>query len=45
MPQNLAGNPLPNAPKNKIAINVLYDYKTDSGVKIDPSVSYVWRDK
>jgi iron complex outermembrane receptor protein len=45
VPQNLAGNPLPNAPKNKIAINVLYDYKTDSGVKIDPSVSYVWRDK
>ena len=34
VPQNLAGNPLPNAPRNKIAINVLYDYKTDNGVKI-----------
>ena len=45
VPQNLAGNPLPNAPKNKIAINVLYDYKTDRGVKVEPSISYVWRDK
>jgi iron complex outermembrane receptor protein len=45
VPQNLAGNPLPNAPRNKIAINVLYDYKTDNGVKLQPSVSYVWRDE
>ena len=44
IPQNLAGNPLPNAPRNKIAINVLYDYKTASGIKFEPSVSYVWRD-
>jgi iron complex outermembrane receptor protein len=44
IPQNLAGNPLPNAPRNKVAINVLYDYKTDNGVKLEPSVSWVWRD-
>jgi iron complex outermembrane receptor protein len=43
--QNLAGNPLPNAPRNKIAINALYDYKTGSGVKFEPSVSWVWRDQ
>jgi len=45
VPQNLAGNPLPNAPRNKIAINVLYDYKTSSGIKFEPSVSWVWRDQ
>jgi len=45
IPQNLAGNPLPNAPRNKVAINVLYDYKTDSGIKLQPSVSWVWRDQ
>jgi iron complex outermembrane receptor protein len=45
VPQNLKGNPLPNAPRNKIAINVLYDFKTDNGVSLTPSVSYVWRDK
>jgi iron complex outermembrane receptor protein len=45
VPQNLAGNPLPNAPRNKIAINVLYDWKMDNGVTVQPSVSYVWRDK
>ncbi|HWF76702.1 MAG TPA: TonB-dependent receptor [Caulobacteraceae bacterium] len=44
IPQNLAGNPLPNAPRNKVAINILYDYKTDSGIKIQPSLSWVWRD-
>jgi iron complex outermembrane receptor protein len=45
VPQNLAGNPLPNAPRNKVAINVLYDYKTPSGIKFEPSLSYVWRDQ
>jgi iron complex outermembrane receptor protein len=45
IPQNLAGNPLPNAPRNKIAVNVLYTYKTDDGAKWEPSVSYVWRDQ
>ncbi|MFI4934024.1 MAG: TonB-dependent receptor [Caulobacterales bacterium] len=44
IPQNLKGNRLPNAPKNKIAVNVLYTFKTDAG-DITPSVSYVWRDK
>jgi iron complex outermembrane receptor protein len=45
VPQNLAGNPLPNAPRNKIAINVLYDFKMDDGSKWVPSISYVWRDQ
>jgi iron complex outermembrane receptor protein len=45
IPQNLAGNPLPNAPKNKVAVNVLYDFKTADGAKWTPSVSYVWRDE
>jgi iron complex outermembrane receptor protein len=42
-PQNLRGNQLPNAPKNKIAINLFYTWATDFG-KFEPSVSYTWRD-
>jgi iron complex outermembrane receptor protein len=42
-PQNLNGNQLPNAPKNKIAINLFYTWATDLG-KFEPSVSYTWRD-
>jgi iron complex outermembrane receptor protein len=45
IPQNLAGNPLPNAPRNKIAINGLYDIKMSDGSKWQPSLSYVWRDE
>ncbi len=45
VPQSLVGNPLPNAPRNKVAINVLYDYKTGSGIKFEPSISWVWRDQ
>src|SRR5207253_2426570 len=44
IPQNLKGQRLPNAPKNKIAINVLYTFRFDAG-SLTPSVSYVWRDK
>jgi iron complex outermembrane receptor protein len=44
IPQNLKGYKLPNAPKNKIAVNVLYTFKTDVG-DFTPSVSYVWRDR
>jgi iron complex outermembrane recepter protein len=43
IPQNLAGNSLPNAPHNKVAINVLYTFKTETG-DLTPSVSYLWRD-
>jgi iron complex outermembrane receptor protein len=43
-PQNLKGNQLPNATKNKIAINLFYTWATDVG-KFEPSVSYTWRDK
>jgi outer membrane receptor protein involved in Fe transport len=42
--QNLKGNQLPNAAKNKIAFNVLYTFHTDFGT-ITPSLSVVWRDK
>ncbi len=43
-PQNLAGNTLPNAPKNKVAVNVLYTWNIDNFGSLTPSVSYVWRD-
>jgi len=42
-PQNLHGNALPNAPRNKLAINLFYTWQTDFG-KLEPSVSYIWRD-
>jgi len=42
--QNLAGNTLPNAPRNKVAVDVLYTFDFESG-SLSPSVSYVWRDK
>jgi iron complex outermembrane receptor protein len=42
-PQNLHGDSLPNAPRNKIAVNLFYTWQTDFG-KLEPSVSYVWRD-
>jgi iron complex outermembrane receptor protein len=41
--QNLKGNVLPNAARNKIAINVLYTWDVSAG-SITPSLSYVWRD-
>jgi iron complex outermembrane receptor protein len=43
-PQNLRGNQLPNATRNKIAVNLFYTWATDFG-KFEPSVSYTWRDK
>jgi len=45
IPQNLAGNPLPNAPRNKVAVDVLYDWKLSNDSKLEPSLSYVWRDQ
>jgi len=42
--QDLAGGFLPNAPKNKVALNVNYTMQLDSGSLIG-SVSYIWRDK
>ena len=43
-PQNLSGNSLPQQPRNKIAVNVLYTFDFEKG-SLSPSVSYVWRDK
>ena len=44
IPQSLKGNPLPNAPRNKIAINALYEITDSAGGKWTPSLSYIWRD-
>ncbi|MDE2486430.1 MAG: TonB-dependent receptor, partial [Alphaproteobacteria bacterium] len=41
--QDLSGNHLPNAPKNKIALNVNYTVDLPFGELI-PSVNYIWRD-
>jgi len=43
-PQNLKGNVLPNAARNKVAFNVLYTFNFEMG-SLTPSLSYVWRDK
>jgi len=40
---DLHGNQLPNASKNKVAINVMYTFHFDFGT-LAPSVSYIWRD-
>jgi iron complex outermembrane receptor protein len=44
IPQNLKGNQLPNAARNKIAFNIMYTIHSDFGA-FTPSFSYVWRDK
>jgi iron complex outermembrane receptor protein len=42
--QDLSGNDLPNAPRNKVAFNANYTYVMDHG-SLTGSASYVWRDK
>jgi iron complex outermembrane receptor protein len=42
--QNLKGNGLPQAPRNKVALNANYTWIFEPG-SLTPSVSYVWRDK
>ena len=42
-PAELARQQLPNAPHNKIAINVLYDFKMETG-SLTPSIGPSWRD-
>jgi iron complex outermembrane receptor protein len=41
--QNLHGNALPQQPRNKVALNILYTFDFEKG-SLTPSVSYVWRD-
>jgi iron complex outermembrane receptor protein len=41
--QSIAGNRLPNAPRNKIAINGNYTFHFEPGT-LNASVSYIWRD-
>jgi len=42
--QDLSGGHLPNAPKNKVAVNVNYTWDFAPG-SLTGSVSYIWRDK
>jgi iron complex outermembrane receptor protein len=42
--QNLAGNQLPETPKNKVALNGLYTWHFEPG-SLTASASYIWRDK
>ncbi|MGZ6015871.1 MAG: TonB-dependent receptor, partial [Phenylobacterium sp.] len=42
--QNLSGSNLPNAPKNKVSLNVNYTWVMSAG-SLTGSASYVWRDK
>jgi len=42
--QDLSGNSLPQAAKNKVAVNVSYTWDIGNG-SLTPSVSYIWRDK
>ncbi len=42
--QNLKGNSLPNAPKNKVALNANYTFDLPTGT-LSVSGSYIWRDK
>jgi iron complex outermembrane receptor protein len=43
IPQDLSGNRLPNAARNKVAVNVSYAWHSPLGI-FSPSVSYIWRD-
>jgi iron complex outermembrane receptor protein len=43
-PQNIVGGQLPNAPKNKIAVDVNYTVEMGPG-SLTGAVNYVWRDK
>ena len=45
IPQSLKGQELPNAPRNKLAINALYTWNLGNDMgSLTPSVSYIWRD-
>jgi iron complex outermembrane receptor protein len=41
--QNLKGDALPQAAKNKVALNAVYTWTMDAG-SLSPSISYFWRD-
>jgi iron complex outermembrane receptor protein len=42
--QSVKGDPLPDAPKNKVAVSVAYTWHYDPG-DLTLSTAYVWRDK
>ncbi len=43
-PQDLSGNSLPQAPRNKVALAVTYSWDLARGT-LSPSISYIWRDR
>ncbi|MDP9103906.1 MAG: TonB-dependent receptor [Pseudomonadota bacterium] len=44
--QNLSGNQLPNSPKNKVAVNILYTFYLPNNMgRLTPSLTYIYRDK
>jgi iron complex outermembrane receptor protein len=43
-PQNLAGNSLPQTPRNKVALAITYTWEFEKG-SLTPEVTYIWRDK
>ncbi|MDE2488261.1 MAG: TonB-dependent receptor [Alphaproteobacteria bacterium] len=43
-PQSIVGSQLPNAPKNKVAVDVNYTWVMTAG-SVTAAVNYVWRDK
>ncbi|HEV2531212.1 TonB-dependent receptor [Phenylobacterium sp.] len=43
--QNLSGNDLPNAPRNKIAVAANYTWHNIANGALTANVSYAWRDK
>ena len=44
VPVSVVGNALPNAPKNKVAVNGNYSFYLDAGT-LTLGATYVWRDK
>jgi iron complex outermembrane receptor protein len=42
--QDLKGQQLPNAPKNKVAVNINYTYDLPNEASLTGSVTYTWRD-
>jgi len=42
--QSVKGNPMPNAPQNKVAVDVAYTWHFDPGA-LTLSGAYIWRDR
>ena len=44
IPQSLKGQRLPNAPRNKVALNLLYNWNIPDIGTFTPSFTFIWRD-